>query len=79
MSTQVTFRIDNNLKGMADAIFDKIGITMTDAFRIFLKKVVSDGGIPFDLKVDKMTYVSPRCINEDEIIPADFMDDIWDD
>lgn len=52
MTTQINVRIDENLKKETDAIFDQLGISMADAFRIFLKKVKMEKGIPFDMKVD---------------------------
>ena len=79
MTVQVSFRIDNNLKNTADAIFEELGITMADAFRMFLKKVVSDNGIPFEVKLSKAKYSIIKNATEDDIIKADFMDDIWDD
>ena len=74
---KITFKIDDELGGDAIDIFNKIGIDMPTALRVFLKKVVAENGIPFDLKIDR--NCCKKNIKEDEIIPAEFMDDIWDD
>lgn len=79
MSVQVSFRIDNNLKEVTDSIFNELGITMADAFRMFLKKVVADNGIPFDMKLNRGKYSLIKNMEEGDVIKADFMDDVWDD
>ena len=51
MSTKptTTIRIDSNIKRQANDVFDKIGISMSTAINTFLKTVVREGGIPFDI------------------------------
>ncbi|MGN1382800.1 MAG: type II toxin-antitoxin system RelB/DinJ family antitoxin [Eubacterium sp.] len=54
MSTSlVQVRMDKELKDDANAIFDELGIDMSTAIKMFLKKCVAEGGIPFSLKVQK--------------------------
>ena len=48
----INIRIDNKLKGDAEAIFDNLGISMSTAVTMFLKQVVRTNGIPFELKAD---------------------------
>lgn len=52
-TTQINVRIDNQLKNDVELIFDKLGISTADAIRMFLKKVKSENGIPFSLKLEK--------------------------
>ena len=47
--TNVSFRIDANLKNEAEALFDSLGMNMTTAFNIFLRQSVREGGIPFEI------------------------------
>ena len=47
----VRARVDDSLKFDAETIFKEIGLTTSQAINIFLKKVVSEHGIPFELKV----------------------------
>ena len=47
----VRARIDENVKKNAEEIFGEIGITTSQAINIFFKKVISERGIPFELKV----------------------------
>jgi DNA-damage-inducible protein J len=43
--------MDKELRDNANAIFDELGIDMSTAIKMFLKKCVAEGGIPFSLKV----------------------------
>jgi DNA-damage-inducible protein J len=48
-SEQVNFRIDPILKSSAEAVFSQIGLTATDAIRLFYTQVVLRQGLPFDV------------------------------
>ena len=48
-------RVDEELKSQANAIYNELGIDLSTAVRMFLKKSVLEGGIPFDTKVDSLT------------------------
>ena len=56
-------RIDDDLKNQANAIYSALGIDLSTAIRMFLKKSVQEGGIPFDTKVDKVTLNAIQSIN----------------
>lgn len=50
--TNVTFRMDEDLKKQAEQLFNEFGMNMTTAFIIFTKAVVRQGKIPFEIAVD---------------------------
>ena len=50
--TNVTFRMDEDLKKQAEQLFNDFGMNMTTAFTIFTKAVVRQGKIPFEIAVD---------------------------
>ncbi len=50
--SNVSFRIDSELKSQADALFSQLGMNMTTAFNIFLRQSVREGGIPFDITIN---------------------------
>lgn len=52
-STLVQIRVDEDLKNEAVGIFERLGLDLPTAFRIFLKKSVEERGIPFRMKVEK--------------------------
>lgn len=49
---QFNMKIDEDLKKGADNTAKRIGLTITDAVRIFLNRFVSYGGFPFDMRVE---------------------------
>jgi len=51
LNATVRARVDESLKFDAEHILKEIGLTTSQAINIFLKKVVSERGIPFELKV----------------------------
>lgn len=48
-------RIDDDLKFQSNEVLDKLGIDLSTAIRMFLKRVVIEGGIPFDSRIDETT------------------------
>ena len=46
---QVNIRIDDGLKEKADFLFEELGLNMTTAINIFVRQVVRQGRIPFDI------------------------------
>ena len=48
-------RIDDELKNQATAIYSELGIDLSTAVRMFFKKSVLVGGIPFDTKINEST------------------------
>lgn len=54
MSTKptTTIRIDLDVKRRASEVFDEIGIGMSAAINTFLKAVVREGTMPFDIKIE---------------------------
>ena len=48
----INFRIDENSKKQMEEICNELGITMSTAFNIFVKKVIREKRIPFDVSID---------------------------
>jgi len=51
MST-VTVRVDTATKEAAAAIYERIGLDVSTAVRMFLKQTVNRGGLPMDISPD---------------------------
>ena len=49
---QISFRVDDEIKKKAERTFDDIGISMSAAINIYLKTVVRENRIPFELSAD---------------------------
>ena len=52
-NTTMTIRMDADLKKQAEKICDDIGLTMSAAITIFIKRMVTDRAIPFTLSAGK--------------------------
>ena len=57
-TTLIQARVDTNLKNSAAKLFDNLGLDMTTAIKIFLKKCLQEGGIPFDVRQSKTETVT---------------------
>ena len=44
---RVTIRVDRELKEQADTLFDQLGMNMSVALNVFLRKAVDESAIPF--------------------------------
>ena len=49
---QISLRVDDEIKRSAEIILDDIGLSMSTAINIFLKTVVREHRIPFELSAD---------------------------
>lgn len=49
---QINLRVDDNLKSSAERTLNDIGLSMSTAINIFLKTVVRENRIPFELSAD---------------------------
>ncbi len=47
MTTTLQIRVDDDLKKRAKKVFDKIGLDMTTAVKLYLEKAVEIKGVPF--------------------------------
>lgn len=48
-TSTINVRLTPQLKKDAEEIFDRLGLSMTNAIEIYLRQVVIRGGIPFDI------------------------------
>ena len=51
-TTQINFRIDEDVKKNAEKVLDELGLSMSAAITVFLKKVGREHRIPFDVSAD---------------------------
>lgn len=63
MSTSmIQFRIDDELKAEATALYEKLGIDLSTAMRMFLKRSVSVNGIPFSMVLPQEDYSADKAL-----------------
>ena len=53
---RVTIRVDKDLKERAESLFDRLGMNMTTALNVFLRKAVDEEAIPFVISAKSSRY-----------------------
>ncbi|MDR1070545.1 MAG: type II toxin-antitoxin system RelB/DinJ family antitoxin [Gracilibacteraceae bacterium] len=54
----IQFRTDELTKVQSSAIFQQLGITMSDAINMFLRQSILHGGLPFELKIPRYNKIT---------------------
>lgn len=52
-TTNISIRMDSELKAQADALFAELGMNLSTAFNIFVRQSLREGGIPFEIKLEQ--------------------------
>lgn len=63
-TTNVSIRLDTQLKREAEELFNDLGINMTTAMTMFLKQSVRVQGIPFSVKREKLNEETLAAIED---------------
>ena len=64
----IHLRIEPELKNDAEELFRAMGLSTTDAIKLFLTQVVMTGGIPFPIKVNYPNDETLKALMEAELI-----------
>lgn len=83
-SESVHVRVDSSVKASAESVLANLGLSTTDAINMFLRQVVYNGGIPFDVKMPKANALTLAAMKEADKICAngkgyDNIDDMFKD
>ena len=70
-TSNVSFRIDTEVKNQADNLFAQLGLNMTTAFNIFLRQSIREGSIPFNVTVNTPNAETVAALLEAEQIAKD--------
>ena len=52
VSTNVTVRMDSDVKKECEGIYGALGMSLSTAINVFLRKSIREGGFPFDVRLD---------------------------
>lgn len=58
--TSMTLRVDNSLKKNFDSLCEEFGFTTTAAITVFMKTVVRERKIPFEIKADSRSEINAK-------------------
>lgn len=54
---QVTIRVDKDVKERAENLFSRLGMNMSTALNVFLRKAVIEDGIPFPISTKSSEFI----------------------
>ena len=67
-TSAINVNVPADVKEEANALFNNLGLTMSGAINIFLKKALSERGIPFEVKESKPSKRLLEALKESEDI-----------
>ena len=70
-TTNISIRMDADLKAQADALFNELGMNLTTAFNIFVRQSLREGGIPFKVRLEQPNKETIAAMLEAEKIAKD--------
>ena len=70
-TTNVSFRMNTELKAQAEALFSELGMNLSTAFNIFVRQSLREGGIPFAIKLEEPNKETIAAMLEAERIAKD--------
>ena len=65
-TTNISIRMDKELKQAADQLFAGLDMNMSTAFNIFVRQSLREGGIPFRITTDVPNQETINALNEYE-------------
>ena len=70
-TTNISIRMDSELKAQADALFNELGMNLSTAFNIFVRQSLREGGIPFEVRLEHPNKETIAAMLEAERIAKD--------
>ena len=70
-TTNISIRMDADLKKRADILFSELGMNISTAFNIFVRQALREGGIPFDINLGHPNRETAAALLEAEQIATD--------
>ena len=70
-ATNISIRMDSDLKAQADTLFNELGMNISTAFNIFIRQSLRDGKIPFEISLNQPNTETLAAMREAERIAKD--------
>lgn len=70
-TTNISIRMDAELKSQADTLFAELGMNISTAFNIFVRQSLREGGIPFDITLNQPNKETLSALLDAERIAKD--------
>ena len=70
-TTNFSVRLDSDLKKQSEALYGELGVNLTTAINVFLRKSLKVGGFPFDVRNDEPNRETKLALFEAEKLSKD--------
>lgn len=70
-TTNFSVRLDSDLKKQSEALYGELGVNLTTAINVFLRKSLKVGGFPFDVRNDEPNRETKLALLEAEKLSKD--------
>ena len=70
-STNISIRMDSDIKTQAEALFGELGMNLTTAFNIFVRQALRESRIPFEISLNQPSKETIAAMLEAERIAKD--------
>ena len=73
LTTMIHIRVDQDLKTLASDTLDEMGLSLSDAVRLLLKRIAVEKALPFDIRVpvpNAQTVAAMRAGDRGEVSKA---------
>ncbi|MCD7716776.1 MAG: type II toxin-antitoxin system RelB/DinJ family antitoxin [Lachnospiraceae bacterium] len=70
-TTNISIRMDSELKAQAETLFSELGMNLSTAFNIFVRQSLREGRIPFDISLNQPNQETVTAMLEAERIAKD--------
>lgn len=70
-TTNISIRMDSDLKAQAEELFSELGMNLSTAFNIFVRQSLREGGIPFEIRMEQSNKETMAAMLEAERIAKD--------
>lgn len=65
-TSNIYVRVEPDVKEKAEAVLDKLGIPMSNAVTIFLRQVIMQNGLPFEVRIPENKPVFVNDLSNEE-------------
>ena len=70
-TTNISIRMDSDLKIQADKLFNELGMNLSTAFNIFVRQSLREGRIPFNISLNQPNAETLEALQEADRIARD--------
>ena len=70
-SVNFSVRMNDDIKKQSELVFGELGVNLTTAINVFLRKSIAVGGFPFDVRLDQPNNETIAAMKEAQSLSKD--------